>query len=79
MASSLNTPLAPSPGDPLPDEDPDIRAEAGTIFADPDKWLDTENSNLGGRKPNDLVQSGQAEAVEAVRNLLRSIKYIGVS
>jgi Protein of unknown function (DUF2384) len=60
----------------LPDEDSDLRAEAGKFFANPDEWLNTPNSNFGGRTPNDLVRDGQAESV---RNLLRSLKYIGVS
>lgn len=68
--------LAPAGSALLPDEDPDIRQEAGKFFANPDEWLDTPNPNLAGRTPNDFVKDGHDEPV---RNLLRSLKYIGIS
>ena len=65
-----------SPDDLPPDESPDIRKEASKFFKNVDKWLATENSNLAGRTPNEVIGSGD-EAI--VRDLLRRIKYIGVS
>jgi uncharacterized protein (DUF2384 family) len=44
-----------------------------TIFDNPDEWLQTRNEYLGGRTPEDLIESGE-EGREQVRNLLEAIK-----
>ena len=58
--------------DLLPGEHADLRQEAQSLFSDPDSWLDTENDQLRGRKPKDLLGT---EDEKYVRNLLRMIKY----
>jgi hypothetical protein len=50
----------------------EARAVAG------DDWLDTENERLGGRTPRSVIDSGTA-GEELVRDILRSIRYIGSS
>ena len=47
--------------------------DAGDIFDNPDEWLQTPNEYLGGRKPDDLIESGE-KGREQVRNLLEAIK-----
>jgi Protein of unknown function (DUF2384) len=67
---------ANGPDDPPPDEAADIREEAAKFFDNVDEWMTTENSNLAGRTPSQLIGAGNEEMV---RDLLRRIKYIGVS
>lgn len=47
--------------------------EAADIFDQPQQWLETANEYLGGRKPGDLIESGE-QGREQVRNLLEAIK-----
>ena len=56
----------------LPEEKQDLRAEAATLVADHERWLDTPNDRLGGRKPNDLIGTKEEQHL---RDLLRAIKY----
>lgn len=42
------------------------------LVAEPDKWLDTENEQLGGEKPRNLIGTPK-EAV--LRNLLEAIQH----
>ena len=60
----------------LPDEDADLRAEAAKMFADADLWFATPNADLGGLTPEFAVQQGRDMSV---RNVLRNLKYIGMS
>ncbi len=45
---------------------------ARELLADPDKWLDAKNDQLGGEKPRDLVGTPKEPVL---RNLLEAIKY----
>ena len=47
--------------------------DARSIFDDPGEWLQTRNEYLGGRTPEELLESGE-EGREQVRNLLEAIK-----
>ena len=60
----------------LPDEDPDLRVEAAKIFDDADLWFDTPHADLGGLSPRAAVRQGRDPSV---RNVLRNLKYIGMS
>ncbi|HEV3146897.1 MAG TPA: hypothetical protein VGZ47_23620 [Gemmataceae bacterium] len=42
------------------------------LIDQPDKWLDTENDELGGEKPRDLVGTAKEPVL---RNLLEAIKH----
>ena len=50
----------------------DLRAEAGTLFADPDAWLETPNSVFGGRTPAKVIKDGEEQKV---RDFLRALKH----
>ena len=56
----------------FPDEETDIRKEIETLVADPNKWIDMPNTELGGTKPKDLIGTNREQML---RDLLRSIKY----
>jgi uncharacterized protein (DUF2384 family) len=43
------------------------------IFREPREWLDSRNELLGGRKPADVIDSGD-EGRDQVRDLLEAIK-----
>ena len=58
--------------DLFPDEIPDIREEVKRLVVDADLCLDTPHQHLGGKTPNEVMASGE---VQAVRDLLRGIKY----
>ena len=61
----------------FPDEDPDLFREAEKIWGgDARRWWTTANDLLGGRAPGDLAGTPEEQRV---RDLIRSIKYIGVS
>lgn len=51
-----------------------IRNEAGEIFADPGAWMHQEHAMLAGRSPQECVDAGDEQAV---RDLLRTIRYVG--
>lgn len=50
--------------------------EASQIFADPDEWMHRKHPMLAGRSPQECVDAGDEQAVW---DLLRSIKYIGLT
>lgn len=50
----------------------DIRQEVESIVADPAQWMNTENDQLGGRKPEDLIGTVDEHHL---RNLIRAIKH----
>lgn len=56
----------------FPDEQSDIRRDVSALIADPNEWLDTPNTELGGAKPKDLIGTDREQML---RDLLRSIKY----
>ncbi len=56
----------------LPGEKQDIRKEIKGLIAEPAKWLETPNDQLGGQKPRDLIGTDREQLL---RDLLRSIKY----
>ena len=58
--------------DLFPDELPDIREEVKRLVVDADLWFNTPHQHLGGKTPNEVMASGE---VQAVRDLLRGIKY----
>jgi len=64
MAIPRKAPSAPPP--------PSVVALARELIAEPDKWLDTENDQLGGARPRDLVGTPKEPIL---RNLLEAIKY----
>jgi hypothetical protein len=45
---------------------------ARELIAEPEKWLDTENDQLGGEKPRQLVGTPREPVL---RNLLEGIKH----
>jgi uncharacterized protein (DUF2384 family) len=59
-----------------PDAQASVREEAAEVFANPDAWLDAPNPHLGGRTPRELI-GGPNE--DLVRDLLESIKHVGVT
>ena len=56
----------------FPDEESDIQKEVEHLIAEPGKWLNAPNSQLGGAKPKDLIGSNREQIL---RDLLRAIKY----
>ena len=60
---------------PLMDgEDPDLFREAEAVAGS--AWIDQPNSQLGGDSPRHLIEQGRGAAV---RDILRTIRYIGFS
>ena len=53
---------------PLPSVEDLVRE----LIDEPDKWLDTNNDQLGGEKPRDLVGTPKEPVL---RNLLEGIRY----
>lgn len=51
---------------------PPIEDMVRDLVAEPDRWLDTENDQLGGEKPRALIGTSKEPAL---RNLLEAIKY----
>jgi len=45
---------------------------ARELIDQPDRWLDTENDQLGGEKPRNLIGTPKEPVL---RNLLEAIKY----
>jgi Protein of unknown function (DUF2384) len=58
--------------DPVDDPVGDIRQEVESVVAEPAQWLNTENDQLGGRKPEDLIGTVDEHHL---RNLIRAIKH----
>jgi hypothetical protein len=53
----------------------EVRKEVEEVFGDPsvsDVWLNTENAQLGGQKPGELIANGKARLV---RELIQSVRY----
>ena len=55
-------------------EDPDLFREVEAVAGS--AWIDQPNSHLGGDVPRRVIEQGRGAAV---RNVLRTIKYIGFS
>ena len=55
----------------LDDESSNIVDDVGKVVADPEIWLDSPNSSLGGERPRDLIGT---EMEREVRYLLRGMK-----
>lgn len=55
-------------------EDPDLFREAEAVAGS--AWIDQPNSHLGGDIPRHLIEQGRGAAV---RDILRTSKYIGFS
>jgi hypothetical protein len=51
---------------------PSIEDMVRDLVAEPDKWLDTENDQLGGEKPRQLMGTPKEPVL---RNLLEAIQY----
>ena len=64
----------PLPTTPPDDEHPDVREEAREVAGD--GWMNAPNERLGGRTPDQAIDAGEEPLV---RDILRSIKHIGVS
>jgi hypothetical protein len=58
----------PPPTNALPSVEDLVRE----LVDQPDKWLDTENDQLGGEKPRELVGTPKEPVL---RNLLEAIKH----
>jgi uncharacterized protein (DUF2384 family) len=53
----------------------EFRREIADVVLDPDRWLITPHDLLGGREPIDLLNTGNAEDEQQVRDLIESIKH----
>ena len=51
---------------------PSVEDLVRELIDQPDKWLDTENDQLGGEKPRELVGTPKEPVL---RNLLEAIKH----
>jgi uncharacterized protein (DUF2384 family) len=51
---------------------PDLLRELSQVVQDPDEWLNRENDQLGGQKPNELIAAGKEQLV---RDLIEAIKH----
>jgi hypothetical protein len=58
--------------DPDSDETCNVESLVREVVADPDKWMDTPNDQLGGNKPRQFV--GTPNEVR-LRELVRAIKH----
>ena len=52
-----------------------LRNEIADIVQDPDRWLITPHDLLGGREPIDLLNSGNDQDEDRLRELIESIKH----
>ena len=52
-----------------------LRQEIAEVVLDPERWLKTPHEYLGGRDPIDLLNSGDPDDEQLVRNLIESIKH----
>ena len=71
--------MSPAPKQASVPDEPErenIGEEARAVAGD--DWLETENARLGGRTPKIVIESG-ADGEKLVRDILRSIRYIGSS
>jgi hypothetical protein len=63
------------PADPLPGEK-SIETDAGELLEDSTQWLTVPNAQLGGKRPADCI--GNVDE-QAVRDLLRTMRHVGLS
>ncbi len=61
-----------SSADSDPDETLDLHKLIAEVVSNPDKWLDTENDQLGGNKPRNLMGTPNEDQIRA---LMRAIKH----
>ncbi len=61
--------------DPVQIKDHKLHQEMAEVVLDPDRWLKTPHEYLGGREPLDLLNSGDPEDEQHVRNLIEAIKH----
>ncbi len=54
-----------------PDEHVELESLIAEVVADPDRWMDTPNDQLGGEKPRGLIGTDREEQL---RDLARAIK-----
>jgi hypothetical protein len=74
MRNKSQNPLD-APDLPLLDgENPDLRQEVRDTIGE--WWLKEPNTHLGGRTPEDLIIENRGARV---RDIIRSVRYIGVS
>jgi hypothetical protein len=57
---------------PVSDPFPSIEDLVRELIAEPDKWLDTKNDQLGGEKPRNLIDTPKEPVL---RNLLEAVKH----
>jgi hypothetical protein len=74
VASAMPSPLDMPDLPLLEGESSDIRQEAREIMGD--WWLGEPNVRLAGRTPNAVIDARHGARV---RNIIRSVKYIGIS
>ena len=60
----------------LPGENPDIKVDVRRLLQNADEWLETPNSNFGGRAPIELIGTNEEFLV---RETLRSALYSGMA
>jgi uncharacterized protein (DUF2384 family) len=60
----------------LPGEHQDIRVDVHELFANADEWLATPNTNFGGRRPSELIDTPDEPLL---RETLRSAIYSGMA
>ena len=68
-----NSHIRRDPTEVLSDEG-ELWDEAREIFSRPDKWMTERHPMLDGRSPRDCIQAGDQQLV---RDLVRTIKYVG--
>ena len=56
----------------LPGEHSDIREDVRVLLKNADEWLNTANTNLGGRTPNELIGTPEEQKI---RDILRASTY----
>ena len=56
----------------LPGESPDVLADVRELLTNADEWMNTPNTILGGRSPNELI--GTPDEIR-IRHILRGVKY----
>lgn len=74
MAIEQTIPLFEGEHEDLIEEAKDVMGEEFAEY-----WLNTGNSRFGGEKPIDFVRSDDPWRRGWVRDVLRSIKYVGIS
>lgn len=63
------------PADLLEGERDNLRDEIKEILSSPGAWMTEKHAMLGGRSPEECIRDGDKQLV---RDLVRSIKYVGV-